>query len=205
LDTRKVRETSILLPGDEDDLDPAELTLHDGQTIAGRMLRGDALARSSLTGLTFTRTLISKADLSSARLNEIRWDRVVLRACSLVGANLSGGTFKNVIFEHCRLDSATVETVRAAGPVAFIGCSLAETTFARCGLGSSIFDGCKLTGTTFDGTDLRGADLRGQDLSTVVGISSLRGAVISAEQVPGLTAALLGELDLTVKPTLDPS
>jgi uncharacterized protein YjbI with pentapeptide repeats len=205
VDIRKVRDLSILLPGDEDDLDPAELELRDGQAIAGRLVTGDTLAWSNLTDLSLTRTVISKADLSSARLSDIRWDRVMLRACSLVGANLSGGTFKNVIFEHCRLDSATIEMVRAVGPVAFVGCSLTETTFTRCGLGTVAFDGCKLAGTTFDAADLRGADLRGHDLSALVGISSLRGAVVSEEQLPSLTAALLHELDLTVKPTLDPS
>jgi uncharacterized protein YjbI with pentapeptide repeats len=65
-----------------------------------------------------------------------------------------------------------------------------------------VWDGCKLSATQFDACDLRGADLRGQELSTVVGVGSLRGAVISEGQVPGLTEAFLAELDLVVKPDL---
>jgi uncharacterized protein YjbI with pentapeptide repeats len=110
---------------------------------------------------------------------------------------------KNVLFEHCRLDSVTFDQVRATGPTAFVGCSLSETLFARCGLGAVTFDGCKLTSVTFESADLRVADLRGNDLSTLVGIGWLHGAVISSDQLPGLTEALIRDLDLIVKPTVD--
>jgi uncharacterized protein YjbI with pentapeptide repeats len=200
MDTRTIRDRTILLPGGENDLDPTDIVPRDGVVVADRLIGGHTLERANLTKLTITRTLMVNADLSSARLTDTRWDRCVLRGCTLIGANITNGTFKNVIFENCRLDYATFDQVHTAGPTAFVGCALTETTFTRCGLTSMTFDGCKLAATEFDSTDLRGADLRGNDLSTLIGIGSLRGAVIGHEQLPGLTEALMRDLDLIVKP-----
>lgn len=200
MDTRTIRDTTILLPGRENDLDPTNIVPRDGVAISDRLIGGDTLARTNLIKATITRTLIVNADLSSARLIDTRWDRCVLRGCTLIGANITGGTFKNVIFENCRLDYATFDQVRTAGPTAFVGCALTETTFTSCGLTLVTFDGCKLASTEFDSADLRGADLRGNDLSRLIGIGSLRGAVIGEEQVAGLTEALMRDLELIVKP-----
>lgn len=201
VDTRKIRDLVILLPGDEpEDLDAVDSIPADKSIVAGQVVERDVWTRTKLTGCTITRSWLINADLSTIDYSEIAFDRCVFRDCSLMGARLSESTLKNVIFENCRFDYATLTTVRATGPVVFLGCSLTETMFDRCKLGTAVFDGCKLSAPIFKSCDLRGADLRGNDLSKVIGVTtSLHGSVISEDQFVAFTEAVTRELELTIK------
>jgi len=201
VDTRKVRDLTILLPGEEpEDLDPVDGTPHDRTNVSARLIQGDVWVRARLEGGTIARSWFTNADLASIDLTGTTLDRCFLRGCSLIGAHLADVTLKNVIFENCRLDYATLTTVRAAAPVAFLGCSFTETALNRCKLTLVAFDGCKLNAPTFAACDMRGADLRGNDLSKTIGVTtSLRGCIISESQVAGFIDAVTRELDLTIK------
>src|SRR5262245_8961309 len=118
MNTRTVRDTTLLLPGDEHEiLDVADITPHDGATVSDRLISGDAWMRATLSKVTITRSRMTNADLSSTRIINNKWDRCVLHGCTLIGANLVGGMFKNVIFDNCRLDYAALDHIRATGPV----------------------------------------------------------------------------------------
>ena len=200
METRTIRQTTVVLPCQEaDDLEPCDAPPPNGTAISGRAVKADSWTRAILTSVTIARTRFTNADLSSARFDGVSWDRCSLRGCTLVGAHLEGGTLKNVIFENCRLDYATLSKIRATGPVAFLGCSMTETMINRCQFSGAVFDACKLTDTEFDSTDLRGADLRGNDLSNLVGVQSLRQTILSPGQLAGLTEATVRELALTLK------
>lgn len=180
METRTIRGLAVLLPGeDPEDLEAVDGLSRDGAAVNEHIVTGDSWTRAHLTDVVVNRCWLVNADLSSIRLEGVTLDRCVLRGCTLVGANITDATLKNVIFENCRLDYATFSNVRASAPVAFLGCSLADTTF--------------------EASDIRGADLRGNDLSTIVGITSLRGATLSSEQLSGLTEAFIHDLDLKVK------
>jgi len=196
---RTVHEVKITLPGDEpDDLDVLDRLPREGEPITEQVVTGDLLARASLTSTTIARSWLTSADLGSATLSNVTLERCVLTGCTLIGARFDTVTFKNVIFENCRLDYTTFHQVKTAGPVGFVGCSLAEATFTASSLTAAAFDGCKLSGLTFDGCDLRGADLRGNDLTGLTGATALRGATIGQSQVAALAELLLDELSITV-------
>ncbi len=200
MDTRTLRQLDVLLPGEEpDELDLAEELPRDGSTVTEQLITGDVWSRAQLARVTLTRSWFIDADLSSSRFDSVTLDRCALKCCTLVGTQWTGAVFKNVVLENCRLDYATFTELRAAVGVALIGCSLVETVFDRCRLNALALDGCRLTSTRFEACDLRGADLRGNDLSTVGEIMSLRGAVVADAQLPALTAALVNDLELTVK------
>lgn len=193
-------ETKLLLPGDDlDDSDPYDVVPAQGTTVSGCTVTGDSWIRAELIAVKITRTYITNADMSSARFTTVSWDRCHLRGCSLIGAHFDAGSMKNVIFENCRLDYAAFDQIRAIGPVAFLDCSMTETTLIRCQLTDAIFDGCKFSSTQLDAVDLRGADLRDNDLSGLTGISSLRGALLAREQLPSLTEAVVHDFGLTVR------
>src|SRR4051812_8287690 len=130
MNARTIRDTTLLLPGDENEtFDAAGAPPPNGASVADRLVSGDAWTRATLNKVTITRSRMTNADLSSTRVIDNKWDRCELRGCTLIGANLGGGTFKNVIFDNCRLDYAVLDRIRATGPVAFVGCVLTETTF----------------------------------------------------------------------------
>ncbi|MBB5871725.1 uncharacterized protein YjbI with pentapeptide repeats [Allocatelliglobosispora scoriae] len=200
MEFRTVRDLKIACPGDEpDDLDPARRVPAARTTISEVLVAGEVWKRAEITGVTISRSWFVDADLSSARFDGGTLDRCILRRCNLIGAHLDGVTLRDVVFENCRLDYAYFTDVKAAGPVAIIGCSMTDTILTAGKLSTVAFDGCKLAGTTFDGTDLRGADLRGNDITKLTAGTALRGAILSPAQIPSLTDLLLAELAIQVK------
>ncbi|MQA27598.1 MAG: hypothetical protein GEU94_19535 [Micromonosporaceae bacterium] len=198
--TRTIRDLTILLPGEDPaDLEPLDAPPRDDEAIARRLITGQAWTRAHITSATLSGCWLINADLSAMVFESVTLDRCVLRGATLIGARLADVTLKNVIFENCRLDYATFHNTRTTGPTAFLGCSLTETTLEHCKLTQAAFDGCKLAGTTLDATDLRSADLRGNDLSTIAGITCLRGATVSEDQLPSITDALARDLELRIK------
>jgi uncharacterized protein YjbI with pentapeptide repeats len=197
--TRTVRDTEIALPDDDpDDLDPIDRLPRDEESITEAVIRGEVWARATINGLTLRRSWLSGADLAGVTIAESTFDRCVFTGCTLVGADVHTLTLRDVIFENCRLDYATLQRVKTASPVAFLGCSLVEATFAASALSFAVFDGCKFIGLLFSESDLRGADVRGNDLSGLTSATALRGATLSGTQVPSFTDLVLRELAMTI-------
>jgi uncharacterized protein YjbI with pentapeptide repeats len=218
MDTRKVGDLKILTP----DLDPRDLdtveeppadelleALVDGADWAAlerdaARLRLSHLVRVNLANATWRRPTMygcrfEQVDLSGARLGEATIERCEFIGCRLTGLQLTDTTLKNVIFEDCRLDYATLTQVRSTGPTALLECNLDHATMTRCQLGPVVISRCQFAEVELQDCDLRGADLRGTNLSTVTGISNLRGSVITASQIDELAATLTRELTLTVR------
>ncbi|MGH3737172.1 MAG: pentapeptide repeat-containing protein [Micromonosporaceae bacterium] len=218
MQTRAIHDQRILLPDlDIDDLDPVEvpprLDLADALITEGDWKRVQ-LASTKITRTRFdavnmnaavwddvsvTGSIFDRVDLSSARLTSLTLDRCHLIGCQLTGLHLSMATLKNVIFENCRLDYATFNAVRTTGPVAFIGCTLTETSLTGCKLGQAVITGCQLNRLELHGCDLYGTDLRGNPLDTITGIDSLKGATLAPDQLADLTTAVLADLGLRVE------
>ncbi|MGH3450212.1 MAG: pentapeptide repeat-containing protein [Haloechinothrix sp.] len=200
METRAVRDLTILLPGDQ----PGDLPLLNalpshGDAISGRRVTGQVLARVHVTDTAVRGCWLTNADLSGARFESASFDRCVFRGSTLIGAHLTDVVLKNVIFENCRLDYASINRARTLGPTAFLGCSLAETAIEDSTFTQAALDNCNLTGLALDTTDLRGADLRGNDLAAIAGITNIRGATISDHQLPGISEALVRDLELMIK------
>lgn len=200
METRRLRDISAALPGeDPDDLDVLEVSPRPGDVVTDALIDDDLWVRADLAQVSLSRSWLINADLSSIRWEIGAIDRCLFRGCTLVGANLDQLTLKNVIFENCRLDYATLSQLRTTGPTLFIGCSLIEATLHQSSLTAAAFDGCKLAATHFDECDLKGADLRGNNLAAITGITSLRGARLSETQLAGLTEAIAKDLQLDLR------
>jgi uncharacterized protein YjbI with pentapeptide repeats len=200
MDTRRLRDSAVLLPGDDpDDLDPVTTVPRMGTAVTDALITSDAWIRADLSDVGLARCWLVNADLSGLRWTAGTLDRCAFRGCTLIGANLDDLILKNVVFENCRLDYTTMSNLRAGGPLFFLGCSLAETEFHRSKLATAVFDGCKFAATSLDKCDLRGADLRGNDLSTITGVSSLRGARLAHDQTAGLIEAVVRDLQIDLR------
>ncbi|MBB5866696.1 uncharacterized protein YjbI with pentapeptide repeats [Allocatelliglobosispora scoriae] len=199
MDVRKIRETTIALLDEPDLLDPVAGVPRHHQAVSEAVISGDVWARAELVGVSVSRSWFLDADLSSAKFEGGAFDRCVFRRCSMIGMRWDGLAAKDVIMENCRLDYAFLAEIKTTGPIAFLGCSLTDTTIKDGKLGRALFDCCKLAGVTFDGPDLRGADLRGNDISGLTGATALRGVTLSAAQIPTLTELLLQELNIKIK------
>lgn len=171
-------------------LDLDDLKLLDGQ-VRGLRTESATWARLRIDSVEFT-----GCDLSSLRLSESKLTRVRFTNCKMLGAALEEVTAEHVVFDHCKLDYATLTGLRAKGPMIFTGTVLREAQFTRCDLGAALFDGCDLTLAEFDQGTYKGCDLRGNDLSTIRGVTNLRGVRIERPQTLHLAESLIADLAL---------
>ena len=219
MDQVTIRQTSADLPGldAEAGLEPvsefeAESRLvvdfqFSGVTLPAFDLAGSRLLRGRIREVNAGHVTISAAQMDSVELtgctlSSLRWtggklSRVRFDTCRLLGARFEGVTMEHVVFTGCKLDYATLDQVRAAGPVLFADCSLREAELTGCDLAGSLLDGCDLRLTTFGPGRYRGCDLRGNDLSDLIGAAHLRHVIIDHIQTMQLGEALAAELEVT--------
>ena len=160
-------------------------------------IRALRAGRVSLIGVRVDSVEFTGCDLSSLRWAAGKISRVRFEACKLLGARFEGVTLEHVVFIGCKLDYATLDQIRATGPVLFADCSLREVEFTGCDLAGSLFDDCDLRLTDFGRGSYRGCDLRGNDLSALSGTRHLKRIVIDRAQTMQLAEALAMELDVT--------
>ncbi|MFI0780122.1 pentapeptide repeat-containing protein [Streptomyces sp. NPDC021212] len=184
------------------DADLRALDLTDCRLAVG-WISGLRASRVHFNKLRMHSVQIDDCDLASARWRDCKLSRVRFRNCKIMGGNLTELVLDDVLFENCKLDYTTLENVRAAGPVAFSGCVLTETSFVDCDLSGVAFDACAMRLTEFMRGRYQGLDLRGNDLSAVRGASALSQVVVDRAQRPELAEALLQELDVTYGEDLD--
>ena len=107
------------------------------------------------------------------------WTGIRIRGSHLGFLNLAGAHLQDVTFEGCEIGSLDVR-----------GAELQSVAFEDCRV-----DELDLAGATLSKVDLSGARLR-----TLVGVESLRGAIISHEQLIDLAPLLAAQVGLEVRP-----
>ena len=107
------------------------------------------------------------------------WSGIRIRATRVGHINLAGARLQDVVFEGCEIDSLDLR-----------GADLEAVTFV-----DSRVDELNVAGATLSAVDLSGARLR-----TLVGVESLRGAIIGHSQLIDLAPLLATELGLQVRP-----
>jgi uncharacterized protein YjbI with pentapeptide repeats len=83
--------------------------------------------------------------------------------------------------------------------VTFEDCVLLEPDFGAATLTSVTFEGCTLTGAQWSNATLANVDLSGARLVAPLGLTSLRGAVISRIQLLDLADAFADQLGIRVR------
>ncbi|MGF1662494.1 MAG: pentapeptide repeat-containing protein [Kineosporiaceae bacterium] len=169
----------------------ADLRL-DGCRWVGAELRG-----RRLTGLRAQDVHIDRCDLSGAVLEDAELRRVVLIGCRLSGTSFSGADLTDVRIVDCRADLSLFRMATASHLLAE-GSSLRGADFYEMDGSGCAFLGCDLTEADVSGARLRGLRLHGSDIRGVLGAHRLRGAEISADQVPALGEALLADLGVRI-------
>lgn len=124
-------------------------------------------------------TLIRGGRLGAATLVGATWTGIRIRGSHLGFVNLAGAHLQDVLFERCEVGSLDVRGAELQS-VAFVDCRVDELNVA---------------GATLSKVDLSGARLR-----TLLGVESLRGAIISHQQLVDLAPLLAAQSGLEVRP-----
>jgi uncharacterized protein YjbI with pentapeptide repeats len=155
----------------------------------GTSLRRARIAESLLSDLhaatldfadsTWRDALLIGGRLGAVTLVGATWTGIRVRGSHLGFVNLSGAHLQDVTFEGCEVDSLDLR-----------GAELTSVVFVDCRI-----DELDVAGATLEAVDLSGAHLR-----TLVGVESLRGAIIGQQQLVDLAPLLAAQLGLAVKP-----
>jgi uncharacterized protein YjbI with pentapeptide repeats len=172
------------------------LNWENARLFSGR-IRALRAGQASVTGVRMDSVEFTGCELSFLRWAGGKISRVRFDNCKLLGARFEGAALEHVVFTDCVLDYATLDQIRAAGPVLFVRCSLREAEFTGCNLSGALFDDCDLRLTSFGPGSYRGCDLRGNNLSALIGTGHLKHVVIDRVQLMQLAEALAAELDVT--------
>lgn len=217
--TRTVGEARLLVP----DLEPRDLdvttappsgdlleVIVDGADWSRLRLDETRIRASSFSdvrlpeaewrGVRLTGCRLERVDLSSARLSGVVIERCEFIDCRMTGIHLTEASLTNVVFERCRFDYAILDAVLTTGPVAWSDCTLNDATFTNCRLDAATLVNNSLRRLELKDCDLTGTDLRRNDIQDLIGLTSLRGARLSIEQLPSLAELAVRDLGIEVAP-----
>ncbi len=96
----------------------------DARQFTEGRISGLKVAKAKLTGVNMTSVEMDRSDLSSAEWHGGKLDRVRFTLCKVLGTSFTDVSMEDVMFDNCKLDLATFESLRAKGTVA--DCTLDE-------------------------------------------------------------------------------
>jgi uncharacterized protein YjbI with pentapeptide repeats len=135
-------------------------------------------ASVDLADSTWRDSQMTGGRLGAMTLAGAMWTGVRLRGVKLGFVNLAGARVEDVVFEECEIGGLDARAAELRS-VAFVDCTVGELNVAEA---------------TLSKVDLSGARLR-----SLVGMGSLRGAIISHGQLVDLAPLLAAELGLEVR------
>ena len=146
--------------------------------IVGSLLEACHGTTVDLADTTWRESRISGGRLGAVMLGGATLTDVRLRGTNFGFLNLTGAHLQDVIFERCEIGAFDARDGEMAS-VAFVDCTIDELN---------------VTGATLSKVDLSGARLR-----SLVGVESLRGAIVSQEQLVDLAPILAVQLGLEIR------
>jgi uncharacterized protein YjbI with pentapeptide repeats len=155
----------------------------DGASLRRARIVESLLADINATSLDLSDSTWRDAEITGGRLGAVAgpratWTNVRLRGTKLGFVDLAGARLEDVLFERCEIGSLDVRSARLHD-VAFVDCTVDELTVA--------------------GAELSRVDLSGARLRSLVGVESLRGAIIGADQLIDLAPLLAAGLGIQVR------
>ena len=121
---------------------------------------------------------ISGGRLGAVTLAGATWTGVRVHGSKLGFVNLAGARLEDVVFEGCEIGGLDIRAARLRS-VSLLDCAIDELNVA---------------GATLSAVDLSGARMR-----SLIGVESLRGAIISPDQLQDLAPLLAAELGIEVR------
>lgn len=179
------------------DLDLTGQDASDARFLECRLLRcsldGASLRRARVVGSLLADANATSLDLSDSTWRDAEISGGRLGAVSLAGASLTGVRVHGGRFGFMNLSGAHLEDV------AFEGCEIGSLGARAALLRRVTFVDCTVDELDIAGATLTEVDLSGARLRSLIGIESLRGAIIGASQLHDLAPLLAEQLGLQIR------
>lgn len=175
--------------------------------IAHLAAKSTSLAESRVVRCTFLQAKIEKlqlqdcilehSDFSGSNLSEASWHVVAVQSTRCSGVQLPNSLLKNVRFVGCRLDMANFRFAKLEN-VQFEQCVLTGLDFYNAQLKHVAFIDCDIEDVEFSGAKLTDVDLTSARIISIKGLSGLKGAHITSDQLVALLPYVAQEIGLIV-------
>lgn len=192
----------------DDDTDSLEMVCIEGVgfaefaprnlTVTGSRIVKSDLSSAQLEGLDFENVVVEDSVMLAANFGEASWYRATIANSRCSGVGLDRSTLKNVTFRGCKLDMANFRYARLSS-VVFDGCVVNDMDFGSAELKNVVFTGCLVDGIDFTRAKLQNVDFRESTLVRVKRPSDLKGAVITSQQLIFLAPYLAHEAGMKVE------
>ena len=155
----------------------------DGLTMQRARVVESLLAEVHGASVDFSDTAWRDSGITGSRLGAVTlagatWTGIRVRGSKLGFVNLAGARLEDVVFEGCEIGTLDVRTAQLRS-VGLVDCTIDELNVA---------------GATLSKVDLSGARLR-----SLIGVESMRGAIVSQAQLHDLAPLLAAELGLEIR------
>ncbi len=153
---------------------------------------------ATLEATSFLDTEILNCTFVTSALSDASWQRVLVADSLCTGLQLQTSLLKDVVFRNCKLNLTNFRFTKCQR-VLFVDSDLTEADFYNAELTDVAFQNCILHKTQLSGVKLTRVDFRGSDIRTILGVNSLRGAIIDSVQLAELAPLLAAELQIHVQ------
>ena len=162
------------------------------------------LQRCGLDGTSLRRARIAESLLSDVHGATVDFADSTWRDSQVWGGRLGAVTLVGATWTGIRIRGSHLGFLNLAGAhlqdVTFEGCEIGSLDVRGAELQSVAFEDCRVDELDVAGATLSKVDLSGARLRTLVGVESLRGAIISHEQLVDLAPLLAAQVGLEVRP-----
>lgn len=161
----------------------------------------------SATSLKLSSAKLSKFEISDCRfkncqltgtkLIDSNWLRVEVIGSRCSGLDLAGAHLSDAIFKDCKLDLANFRWAEFKR-VKFQDCELREADFGGAKFYDVSFTNCNIEQVDFSQAKLTNVDLQTSALIDLKGVLSLKGAMLSRDQLIQISGALAAEAGIII-------
>lgn len=187
------RAESLLFESDDADGVDLEDTVFTECLFRAVSLQGAPMAR-----VTFGDCRIEEVNAPVLEAPESGWWNTAVIGGRIGSAELYGATFRSVKFERAKLGYLNLRRAKIKD-VEFRDVHIDELDAGGATLERVSFVDCTIDTLVLGGAKLKDVDLRGARLRMLSGISSLKGATVSCEQLMDLAPIMAGELGLRIE------
>ena len=162
------------------------------------------LQRCGLDGTSLRRARIAESLLSDLHGATVDFADSTWRDSEMRGGRLGAVTLVGATWTGIRIRGSHLGFLNLAGAhlqdVTFDGCEIGSLDVRGADLRSVAFEDCRVDELDVAGATLSKVNLSGARLRTLVGVESLRGAIISHDQLIDLAPLLAAQVGLEVRP-----
>ncbi len=173
------------------------------ESVKGVYLKTCELNHCDISGLGLPETTLKECSLLTCEAVGTDCNRAYIEDTVLIGSRCSGiklyeSKQKLVTYTDCKLDMANFSNARLR-KVRFENCLLQNADLTNVVFDRVEMVGCELERANFSNAQIKNLDLRGSKLAGVIGTTSLKGAIVTYDQLLELAPSLAQDVGLVIE------